>query len=336
LRRVKTVRGLQYFTTSGRRVVNPSTLRRIAQLAIPPAWTEVWICSNPRGHLQATGRDARGRKQHRYHPRWAAVRDAAKFDRMLAFGRRLPQLRQHLRCDLAHPGVGRDKVLAAVIALLEKTLIRVGNDEYARQNGSIGLTTMRDRNVTVSGAELRFSFRGKSGILHVVGLHDRRLARIVRTCQELPGQELFQYVDELGNLRRITSGDVNQYLRRVMGDDFTAKDFRTWAATLLAAAALQARGPARTLGKSKGGIKDAIAEVARRLGNTPTVCRNCYVHPALLEAYERGQFPRRRKTEGRANASRLAAERTVIALLSSAKHRSANDKAAHALRISRT
>ena len=237
-------RGFSYRDTDGSTIRDAETIARIRALAIPPAWTDVWICPWPNGHLQATGRDARGRKQYRYHARWRARRDTDKFDRMLAFAKALPRIRKRCDADLARRGLPREKVLAAVVRLLELTLIRVGNDEYARLNRSFGLTTLRDRHVRVERSAIRFRFRGKSGKQHEVGLRDRRLARVVRTCQELPGQELFQYVDEDGLVRDVTSDDVNDYLRQVGGGAFTAKDFRTWAGTVLAYRALRALQPA--------------------------------------------------------------------------------------------
>jgi DNA topoisomerase-1 len=274
-----------YVDAHGRRVRDAETLGRIRSLAIPPAWTDVWICAAPHGHIQAIGRDARGRKQYRYHPRWRAVRDEAKYARMLAFAETLPSIRARVEKDLALPGLPRDKVLATVVRLLESTLIRVGNAEYARQNGSFGLTTMRDRHVAVSGSTLRFRFRGKSGKEHEVDVRDPRLARVVRRCQELPGQELFQYVDDEGRRQVIDSADVNGYLREITGADFTAKDFRTWAGTVLAALALSEVAAFTSKRQAQRNILRAVESVARRLGNTPTICRKCYVHPAVLDAY---------------------------------------------------
>jgi len=266
-------------------VRDPETLSRIRSLAIPPAWTDVWISAAPNGHLQATGRDARGRKQYRYHPRWNAVRDEEKFGRMLAFGRALPRIRARTAEDLRRPGLPREKVLAAVVRLLEATLIRVGNDEYARQNRSFGLTTLRDRHARVEASRIRFQFRGKSGVEHSVQVVDRRLARVVKRCQDLPGQELFQYVDEEGQRHAVESADVNAYLREITEDDFTAKDFRTWAGTVLAAQALQALEEVDSEVQARRNVVRAIESVAARLGNTPSVCRKCYVHPAVIDAY---------------------------------------------------
>jgi DNA topoisomerase-1 len=278
-------RGFVYRDVRGRRVRDTETLRRIRALVIPPAWSSVWVCAAPNGHIQAVGRDARGRKQYRYHDRWRQVRDETKYTRMLAFARALPRIRARADRDLAQPGLTRRKVLATVVRLLEATLIRVGNEEYARTNGSFGLTTLRDRHVDIRGAAVRFSFRGKGGKAHTVGVRDQRLARIVRKLQELPGQELFQYVDDGGERRTIDSGDVNAYLHEIAGADFTAKDFRTWAGTVLAALALAEVREFATPREAKRNIVEAIERVAVRLGNTPAICRKCYVHPDVLQAY---------------------------------------------------
>jgi DNA topoisomerase I len=290
IRRQRAGRGFCYRGPDGRPIRDPAVLRRMKALAIPPAWMDVWICPRPDGHLQATGRDVRGRKQYRYHPRWRAVRDATKYDRMIAFGEALPHLRAHLEQDMAWPGLPRDKVLAAVVRLLETTLIRVGNLEYARANRSFGLTTLRDQHVKIAGATLQFHFRGKSGIHHTVRLHDRRLATIVKRCQDLPGYELFQYLDAAGERQTIDSADVNDYLRQLTCQDFTAKDMRTWAGTVLAACALRECGPWTSQAEAKKRIIQAIDAVARRLGNTRTVCRACYVHPTVLDAYLDGSL----------------------------------------------
>jgi DNA topoisomerase-1 len=289
IRRRRAGRAFAYLDRDGRPIRDAETLGRIRSLAIPPAWSDVWICPSPRGHIQATGRDARGRKQYRYHPKWRQTRDETKYERMLAFGQALPSIRTRIEQDLARPGLPREKVLAAVVKLLEATLIRVGNDEYARQNRSFGLTTLRNRHVTVEGSTLRFRFRGKSGVSHEVGLRDRRLAGVVRRCQELPGQELLEYLDEAGQPRDVGSGDVNEYLRAISGGDFTAKDFRTWAGTVLAAQALREAEPCQDEAQAKRNVVRAIEAVAQRLGNTPAVCRKCYVHPAVIEAYLGGR-----------------------------------------------
>jgi DNA topoisomerase-1 len=286
--RKKRGQGFCYIDPAGKIVRDPKTLRRVRSLVIPPAWKDVWICPDPEGHLQATGRDARGRKQYRYHPRWNQVRDGTKYDRVLAFGRSLPNIRKRVAKDLATPGLSRNKILATVVRLLETTLIRVGNEEYARTNESFGLTTMRDRHVKVNGHSLRFEFRGKSGIRHAVDLTDRRLARIVKDSQDLPGYELFQYIDDQGARKSIDSSDVNAYLQRIAGQEFTAKDFRTWAGTVLAAQALQDCGLFQSNAQAKRNVVSAIERVAKRLGNTKTVCRKCYVHPEIVNAYMDG------------------------------------------------
>jgi DNA topoisomerase I len=293
IRRRKSGKGFRYFDADGKPVRDRETLQRIRSLVIPPAWTEVWICADERGHLQATGRDARGRKQSRYHPRWRVVRDETKYERMLLFGTALRRLRARLEEDLALPGLPRNKVLATIVRLMERTLIRVGNEEYARENGSYGLTTMRAKHAQVNGSKVVFHFRGKSGKLHAVGVEDRRLARIVRQCQDLPGHELFEYRDELGETRKIDSADVNDYLRAVTGEDFTAKDFRTWAGTVLAAMALREFEEPASETEAKKNVVQAIKAAAQQLGNTPAVCRRCYVHPAVLECYLAGKLERR-------------------------------------------
>jgi DNA topoisomerase-1 len=285
IRRRRVGEQFEYIAPNGEQIEDEQTLRRIRSLAIPPAWTDVWICPSPKGHVQATGRDARGRKQYRYHPRWREVRDEAKYERVMAFAEALPRIRQQVEEDLARPGLSREKVLAAVVRLLESTLIRVGNEEYARQNRSYGLTTLRNRHVEVNGAKLEFHFRGKGDKLHRVGVRDRRLARVIRHLQELPGQELFQYVDESGQRHSIQSDDVNAYLRAISGQDFTAKDFRTWAGTVLAALAFVQVGAFESQTQARRQVVRAIEIVAARLGNTPAVCRKCYVHPGVIESY---------------------------------------------------
>jgi len=293
IRRVRNGSGFGYHGHDGRRVTDDATLERIRGLAIPPAYEDVWICSNPRGHLQATGRDARGRKQYRYHPQWRTVRDGAKFERMEAFGAALPRLRRCLRRDLAGTGVTRERVLAAIVSLLDSTRIRVGNDEYARTNGSFGLTTLRNRHVRfVRDGRLRFCFRGKGGLEHEVVVDDRRLASIVRRCHELPGQRLFQYLDDSGERHPVDSGQVNEYLRQAMGADFTAKDFRTWGATLLAVELLAKlpRPDLDTERAAKACIVDVVKQVAMELRNTPAVCRNSYINPAVFDAWRSGKL----------------------------------------------
>ena len=280
--------GFTYVGPDGRRLTDRKTIARIRSLAIPPAYTDVWICPYPDGHIQATGRDARGRKQYRYHPSWREIRDVTKFERMLDFSRALPAIRERVSKDMAKPGLSREKVLATVVNLLECTGIRVGNDEYARTNRSFGLTTLRDHHVEISGSKLRFQFRGKSGKVHDVVLTDRRLARIVARCQAIPGETLFQYEDENGVRQTVDSADVNAYLREITGQDFTAKDFRTWGGTLLAVAALRELGPAATQREGKSLVLRAIDRVAERLNNTRAVCRKYYVHPAVFETYLAG------------------------------------------------
>jgi DNA topoisomerase-1 len=279
-----------YFDTEGKEIRDETRILRLNRLAIPPAYTAVWICPLPNGHLQATGRDDRGRKQYRYHERWREVRDENKYEKMVVFGQALPKIRRRLKRDLKRRGLPREKVLGTVVQLLEKTLIRIGNQEYARENKSFGLTTLRNRHVAVKGAKLRFRFRGKSGQGHDIDTEDRRVARIIKKLQELPGQEVFQYLDEEGKRHQVASDDVNEYLREITGEDFTAKDFRTWAGTVMAAMALQAQEPFENKSQAKKNVKDAISAVAKVLGNTPAVCRKCYVHPAVLESYLDGNF----------------------------------------------
>ena len=281
-------RGFAFYDPAGRLIRDKALRRRLKSLAVPPAWTEVWICSNPNGHLQVTARDSKGRKQYRYHPRFREVRDESKFGRMLAFSEVLPLIRDRVEQDLSLRGLPRDKVLATVVWLLERTLFRVGNVAYTRNNRSYGLTTLRRRHVTVRGASLRFEFRGKSGVTHSAKITDRRIARIVQRCQELPGQELFKYLDDEERRQAVDSGDINEYLRQISGQDVTAKDFRTWAGTISAAMALSELGPATSERETKKNVVQAVDRVAGRLGNTRAVCRKYYVHPAVLDAYERG------------------------------------------------
>jgi DNA topoisomerase I len=277
-----------YHRPDGSEVRAAHILKRIRVLAIPPAWTDVWICPDPDGHIQATGRDAKGRKQYRYHPRWQEVRDESKYARMIDFARTLPKIRARIDRDLARPGVGRERVLAAVVRLLERSLIRVGNDEYARANDSYGLTTLRNRHVAVNGSTIEFRFRAKSGKFRRIELDSRRLAKVVRACQDLPGQELFQYRDEDGAIRDVTSNEVNAYLREITGEDFTAKDFRTWAGTVGAALALRAQELPESKAAQKRALNVAIDQVAEALGNTRAVCRKAYVHPQVFDAFADG------------------------------------------------
>jgi DNA topoisomerase I len=280
--------GFRYVDARGEPVDDEATLGRIRSLAIPPAWRDVWICAQANGHLQATGRDARGRKQYRYHPRWRSVRDEVKYERMIAFGRALPGIRRTVDAALSLPGLPREKVLATIVYLLEATMMRIGNEEYAKENKSFGLTTLRNRHVRIDGKEVEFRFRGKSGVWHDVKVEDRRLARIIARTRDLPGQELFQYVDDDGNTHAVDSSDVNDYLRTITGEDYTAKDFRTWSGTVLAALALQEFEKFDSETQAKKNVVRAIESVAKKLGNTPSVCRKCYVHPAVLEAYMDG------------------------------------------------
>jgi len=289
IRRRVTKKGVTFAGSDGRTVKDRATLVRIKRLAIPPAWTDVWICPVENGHIQATGRDARGRKQYRYHADWSAVRDGAKFERMIAFGKKLPHIRRRVARDLARRKLDRRKVLAAMLRLLETTLVRIGNEEYAKQNGSFGLSTMRDRHVRIGRGTLRFEFRGKSGKNHEIDLHDPRLASIVRQAQDLPGQDLFQYLDGDDEPQRIGSSDVNEYLREIAGEEFSAKDFRTWAGTVLAAMVLREFDKFETKKQAKKNLIQAIERVASRLGNTPAICRKCYIHPVVMDSYLEGE-----------------------------------------------
>ena len=278
-----------YYTAQGERITDEVQVHRINSLAIPPAYRDVWICADPQGHLQATGRDARGRKQYRYHPRWREIRDSNQYERMLAFGEALPALRKRLEQDLARTGMPREKVMALVVTLLESTLIRIGNPRYARDNRSYGLTTLRTRHVDIRGTAIRFHFRGKSGVEHQVTLRDRRLARLLRRCLELPGQQLFQYLDADGQRHTVGSGDINQYLRDLTGRDFTAKDYRTWAGSALALEHLRTRRW-QTQTEARQQLVETVKQVASQLGNTPAVCRQCYIHPAILQAFAEGEL----------------------------------------------
>ena len=297
----KKLRGkFAYFDSAGQRITDPDEIKRINSLAVPPAYTDVWICADPRGHLQATGRDARGRKQYRYHPRWREVRDADKYSRLREFGLALPKLRKQLETLLDAPGFSRDKVMATVITLLDATLIRVGNTQYARDNRSYGLTTLRSRHVEVNGSAILFQFRGKSGIEHQITVKDRRLARIIKRCLEIPGQNLFQYLDENGERHTVSSHDVNSYLQTLTGADFTAKDYRTWAGSALALAVLREL-QWESEAEAKRHVVEMVKSVSRQLGNTPAVCRKCYIHPAVVERFLLGalaELPRPRVRKG--------------------------------------
>lgn len=313
LRRVKSGDGFAYRDPDGDKVSDAATLERIRLLAIPPAWTDVWICPSPRGHIQATGRDQKGRKQYRYHEAWRRDRDGLKFGRMIAFGRALPKLRSRVEADLALRGLPRDKVIAAVVRLMELTLIRVGNEEYAQANKSFGLTTLRDRHAKLSSVGGTFQFKGKSGKVHTTGFRDKRLARIVKACQDVPGQRLFQYIDDDGQRRSVESADVNAYIRATIGEDFSAKDFRTWAGTLAAARALCLIPKAGSATEAKRNVNTCVKAVAGLLGNTAAVCRGSYIHPLVLEAYQQGVLPLK---PGR---SERAFELAVIRFLEAAK-----------------
>lgn len=290
IRRFRAGTGFAYKTEDGR-LVDEATRARIRKLAIPPAWTEVWICTTANGHIQATGRDARGRKQYIYHADWRRVRDEHKFDSLVAFAKTLPRVRAQVDADMRRPGRDRRRVLATVVHLLDRTLIRVGNDEYAKSNGSFGLTTLRSRHVRLQGDALLFHFKGKSGKIWKLQMRDRRIARVLRRLQDLPGQNLFQYEDENGDVRVLTSNAVNEYIRELVGPTATAKYFRTWGGTVLAAMALAALGPFASATEAKMKVRQAIIAVAEKLGNTPTICRKCYVHPAILEAYIEARLP---------------------------------------------
>ena len=318
IRRRKAGHGFNYIDAEGRPVTAGPTLDRIRKLAIPPAWTDVWIAPTERGHIQATGRDARGRKQYRYHERWRAVRDGGKYERLIAFGRALPQLRKQVDRDLARHGLPREKVLAAVIRVMEITLIRVGNEEYAKANKSFGLTTLRNRHARIGSERAVFEFRGKSGKVHTAGFSDRRLARILKACQDLPGQRLFQYLDEEGRRHSVESADVNAYLHQAMGEDFSAKDFRTWAGTLAAARALVGLPECAGASEAKTNVAACVKAVAGVLGNTPAVCRKAYIHPAILAAYEAGDLSLK------ATAGDRAFELAVLRFLQSANHQTAD------------
>ena len=330
IRRVRCGKGFRYTAPGGGTIHDEATLRRIRSLVIPPAWSGVWICTIPNGHLQATGRDARGRKQSRYHPRWREVRDETKYERMVQFAQILPAIRERVKAHLALPNLSRQKVLAAIVSLMEQTHIRVGNQEYAKENGSYGLTTLRNKHVEVHGSQVTFSFQGKSKVHHTVSLQDRRLARVIKQCEELPGYELFQYIDENGERHAIDSSDVNEYLREVTGQHFTAKDFRTWAGSVLACDLLRSMGAFESVTQAKKNVVAAIKAVALKLGNTPAVCKKCYVHPAVLEAYFGGITIEEAKAELEQEIGEYAGmlrneERTLLRLL---EQRSLLDRAA--------
>ena len=336
IRRVRASHGFRYIDPKGHTITDEETIARIHKLAIPPAYEDVWICPDPNGHLQAVGRDARGRKQYRYHPRWRAVRDEAKYTKMLVFGRVLPAIRERVDHDLSRQGLPREKVLAAIVRLLETTLMRVGNEEYAKANKSFGLTTLRKkRHVRVEGGALHFDFRGKHGIEHHIDLKDRRLAAIVRRLQDLPGQELFHFTDHEGVTHPISSHDVNEYLRDISGEEITAKDFRTWAATNLAALALHELQEFDTKAAAKKNVLRAVEAVSKTLGNTPAICRKCYIHPAIFDGYLDGSLLEglKRRADDRLaqpSAGLTAEEAAVTAFLSHRLAERIEQEAGHA------
>jgi DNA topoisomerase I len=322
INRKKAGSGFTYCRANRARLTEPDVLRRIRALAVPPAWKDVWICPHADGHIQATGRDSKGRKQYRYHTRFREVRESTKYGHVVAFADALPSIREKVREHMALRGLPREKVLATVVHLLESTLIRVGNDDYAKQNNSYGLTTLKNRHVAIDGNEVRFRFTGKSGKQWSLRVRDRRVAKIIKACQELPGQELIQYVDEEGNCRDVTSTDVNDYLREITGKDITAKDFRTWAGTVLAAMALNELESFDNDAQAKRNLRTAIEKVSARLGNTPTICRKCYVHPEVLDAYMDGnlvlELKSKAESELRSGLENLKPEEAaVLALLRS-------------------
>jgi DNA topoisomerase I len=330
IRRKRSGKGFTYVRPDGAKLSDPQVVRRIRSLAIPPAWTNVWICPVADGHIQATGRDAKGRKQYRYHPQFREVRESTKYEHIVAFANALPAIRAKVREHIARRGLPREKALATVVHLLETTLIRVGNDDYVKQNQSYGLTTLKNRHVAVEGSEVRFRFTGKSGKQWSLKVRDRRVAKIIKACQELPGQELLQYVDEDGKQQDVTSSDVNRYLKEITGQDITAKDFRTWAGTVLAALALKEVESFDTAAQAKRNLRMAIERVAARLGNTPTICRKCYVHPEVLTLYLDGSLVLDIKSEVESELrDELAAlqpeEAAVLALLRARLKQTVND-----------
>jgi len=323
--------GFRYLDADGKEVRDEATLSRIRSLVIPPAWTDVWICPWENGHLQATGRDARQRKQYRYHPRWRNVRDEAKYERMISFGQALPAIRAQVDKDLKLPGLPREKVLATIVYLLEATMMRIGNEQYAKENKSFGLTTLRDRHVRIDGSEVEFRFRGKSGVQHAIKVDDARLSRIIRRTRDLPGQELFQYLDDNGEQRSVGSADVNEYLRTVTGEEYTAKDFRTWSGTVLAALALQEYEKFDSEAQAKKNVVRAIESVAEKLGNTPSICRKCYVHPAVIESYLDGTMlqalQQRARQELQEDLHVLGPEEAAVVALLQQRLKASADKA---------
>jgi DNA topoisomerase I len=322
IRRRRKGKRFEYLGPDGKLIRDPEVVDRINSLAIPPAWEDVWISTRARGHLQATGRDARGRKQHRYHAKWRTERDANKFERMAGFGATLPRIRRRVSRDLRRPGLPKEKVVATIVRLLETTYIRIGNEEYAKQNNSFGLTTLRNRHVDVKGSTVRFLFKGKSGVEVGVGVTDRRVAAVIKRCEELPGQNLFQYIDAAGDRRTVTSDDVNEYLREASGADYTAKDFRTWAATVLAACALRDAAGFESETEAKKKVVEAIDSVARKLGHTRAVCRRSYVHPQILDTYMEGGLQAALSVVIARRPKQLGAdEAAVLSLLRRSAHR---------------
>jgi DNA topoisomerase I len=317
LRRVAQGKGFRFLRADGSTVADVATLERIRSLVIPPAWTDVWICPSPNGHLQAHGRDAKGRKQYKYHPEFRASRESTKFEHLLEFAAALPKIRERIDADMSARGLPREKVLATIVHLLERTLIRVGNSDYSKTNKSYGLTTLLDRHVEIDRGEMRFQFTGKSGKSWSLKLSDRRIARVVKACQDIPGQHLFQYIDEGGERQAVSSGDVNDYLREIAGADVSTKNFRTWAGTVLAAVALIEYQRPSNATHGKKCVKEAIARVAALLGNTPTVCRKCYVHPLVVETFLEGTLPEQLRLNRRNGAGLSPEEKGVLKFLAS-------------------
>lgn len=314
--RIKIRDGFRYQNRKGETVTDEAVLGRIKSLAIPPAWENVWICPHANGHLQATGRDARGRKQYRYHPKWREVRDEAKYERMMSFGKTLPELRERVARDLAKPGLPREKVLAAVVRMLDLTGVRIGNEEYARENRSFGLTTLLNRHVRVEGTQIELRFRGKSKVFHALKVRDRRMANIIERMRDLPGQELFHYLDEQGNVHSIESNDVNDYLRQITGEDYTAKDFRTWTGTMLATLLLLEAAQYGCKTEAKKNVGQVVKLVAERLGNTPRICKSCYIHPAVFETYlDSEKWQQWHACQGQAEGQQRCGEEIVLDFL---------------------
>ena len=335
IRRSNSRKGFTYTCADGSRLTKADALRRIKSLAVPPAWTDVWICPFADGHIQATGRDARGRKQYRYHPRFRELRESTKYEHVVAFADALPRIRAKVRQHMALRGLPREKVVATVVHLLDMTLIRIGNDDYARHNNSYGLTTLKSSHAAINGNEVRFRFTGKSGKQWSLQVRDRRIAKIIRACQELPGQELLQYLDEEGSPQGITSSDANAYLKVVTGTDITAKDFRTWAGTVLTAMALRELPSFASVTQAKRNLRNAIKHVAARLGNTPTICRKCYVHPELVAAYLDDNLVLNVKSENKLRGERSGLNPEEAAVLAMLRRRPRGENSRHALTAAR-